>query len=382
MPLKLHTFPSDDGYRMPGEYEPHEGCLMIWPERPGSWIYGAKAAKKAFTKVASAIAKSEKIYLLSSKKCYSEATEYMHSEIAFAKQKGISLQKITILEMETNDAWARDIGPTFVKNEFDNIRAIDWQFNAWGGTYDGLYADWHADNMVASSFSDMLGITCYDASHFVLEGGSIHVDGDGTAMVTEACLLSPGRNPLLSKSEIETTLKRYLGVSKIIWLPHGIYQDETNEHIDNICAFVKPGEVLLAWCDDKSDPQYEYSKSCLDILEKTTDAHGRHLTIHKLPIPKNPILLTQEECDGFIFEEGEDMRTTGERLAASYINFYISNRSIIVPQFDDEHDALAIKILAKVFPDREIIPIYARDIIVGGGNIHCITQQIPKFETK
>lgn len=382
MSLKLHTFPSDDGYRMPGEYEPHEGCLMIWPERPGSWIYGAKAAKKAFTKVALSIAKSEKLYLIASKKCYSEATKYIQSEIALAKQKGITLQKITILEIETNDAWARDIGPTFVKNEFDNIRAIDWQFNAWGGVYDGLYADWNADNMVASSFSDILGITCYDASHFVLEGGSIHVDGDGTAMVTEACLLSPGRNPHLSKNEIETTLKKYLGVSKIIWLPHGIYQDETNEHVDNICAFVKPGEVLLAWCNDKNDPQYEYSKSCLDILEKTSDAHGRPLTIHKLPIPKNPILLTQEECDGFIFEEGEDIRVSGERLAASYINFYISNKSIIVPQFDDEHDALAIEILAKIFSDREIIPIYARDIVVGGGNIHCITQQIPKFKTK
>lgn len=379
MSLRLHTIPSEDGYHMPGEFELHEGCLMIWPQRPGSWIYGAKAAKEVFTKVGLAIARSEKLYMLASKECYIEAKEYLQKEAEKEKQKGNLLQQITVLEMETDDAWARDVGPTFVKNEKGIVRAIDWQFNAWGGNYDGLYANWQKDNKVAAAFANMIGTDCYDASHFVLEGGSIHVDGDGTAIVTEACLLSPGRNPRMTKDEITGMLKKYLGVSKVIWLPHGIYQDETNEHVDNVCAFARPGEVLLAWCDDKDDPQYTYSKSCLDILETEKDAKGRTITIHKLPVPKKPVTLTKEECDGFIFEDGEDTREVGERLAASYVNFYISNHGIILPQFHDEHDTTAVEILKKVFPEREIIPIYARDIIVGGGNIHCITQQIPKM---
>ena len=379
---KLHTFPSEDGYHMPGEYESHEGCLMIWPERPGSWIYGAKSAQKVFTEVALSIAKSENLYMLVSQHSFSEAKNYIENEIKKRKKEGAFLHEVKIIEMESNDAWARDVGPTFVKNESSEVRAIDWQFNAWGGSFDGLYANWDKDNRIADNFSKELNVPCYDASHFVLEGGSIHVDGDGTAIVTEACLLSKGRNPQLSKDEITDMLSRYLGVSKVIWLPHGIYQDETNEHVDNVCAFTKPGEVLLAWCDDKNDPQYMYSKSCLDVLEAEKDAKGRRINVKKLPVPKVHITLTKEECDGFYFEEGEDTREVGERLAASYINFYISNGAIILPQFLDDNDKIAVKILKESFPDREVIPIYARDIIVGGGNIHCITQQIPKFNER
>ena len=166
----------------------------------------------------------------------------------------------------------------------------------------------------------------------------------------------------------------------MIWIPHGIWQDETDEHVDNICAFIKPGVVVLAWTDDETDPQYEYSKQAYDILSKEKDAKGRKFEIIKLPIPKNPVCISQYECDGFVFEEGEDQREVGERLAASYVNFYISNHSILVPQFGDEHDRLAVDVLKDAFPGREIVPIRARSIIVGGGNIHCITQQIPKVK--
>lgn len=280
--------------------------------------------------------------------------------------------------MESDDAWARDVAPTFVVNGEGTVRGIDWEFNAWGGTVDGLYAHWEKDDLVAEKVCGELGYDCYEAHPFVLEGGSIHSDGEGTVLVTAACLLSGGRNPKLTKDEIEKKLCAYLGAEKVIWLERGIYNDETNEHVDNICAFVRPGEVVLGWTDDEKDPQYAMSKSCLDILEHETDAMGRKIKVHKLPIPKTPICVTEEDLGGYEFEDGEDTREVGERLAASYVNFYISNGGVIVPQFGDEHDKTAVEILGKVFPERKICPIPARDILLGGGNIHCITQQIPQ----
>ena len=212
---------------------------------------------------------------------------------------------------------------------------------------------------------------------FVLEGGSIHVDGEGTLLTTEECLLSPGRNPSLTRAEIEEKLCQYLSVEKIIWLPFGIYNDETNGHIDNMCCFVKPGEVLLAWADDENDPQYARSRAAFDLLSHTVDAKGRSFVIHKLPIPKHPICITEEDLLGYDFEAGEDQREAGERLAASYINFYLANHCVLLPRFGDENDTVAAEILGKCFPDRRILPVDARVILTGGGNIHCITQQIP-----
>ncbi len=191
------------------------------------------------------------------------------------------------------------------------------------------------------------------------------------------CLLSPGRNPGKSKDEIEEELKKYLGVKKIIWLPYGIYNDETNGHVDNFCCFCAPGEVILAWTDDEDDPQYERSRIAYDILINEIDAKGRSFNVHKLPIPKKPVCITEDDVDGYVFEEGEDTREVGERLAASYVNFYISNDSVIVPQFGDDNDKPALNILRQCFPSRKVIGIYAMDILKGGGNIHCITQQIP-----
>lgn len=362
---QLKTTPLDDGFRMPGEFEKHQGCIMIWPKRPGSWTYGAKKAREAFKNVAEAIAESEQVYML------------VESDVKESAEKMLS-DKIKIIEIESDDAWARDTAPTFVVNDKGDVRGVCWQFNAWGGSYDGLYADWDKDSKLASSVCEKLGYTSYDAKDFVLEGGSIHSDGEGTVIVTEACLLSKGRNPDLSKLEIEDNLKKYLGAEKIIWLKHGIYNDETNEHVDNVCAFVEPASVVLAWTSDENDPQYKMSKECYDILSSQTDAKGRKFKITKIPIPKKHICITEEELAGFDFEEGEDMREVNERLAASYVNFYIANNSIIVPQFNDENDKLAVEILSDLFKNRKIVPIYARDIIVGGGNIHCITQQIPK----
>ncbi len=344
---------------------------MIWPERPGSWNYGAKNARVAFTKIAEEIAKSEEVYMLVSENAFESAKE------ALGQCQGIHL-----IVAKTDDAWARDTGATFVIRRKDDKnsenkrerRAVDWQFNAWGGEYDGLYAHWENDQEVAGIIADVLGDNIYDARHFVLEGGSFHTDGEGTLITTEECLLSPGRNPNMTREDIENELRSYLGVEKIIWLPEGIYNDETNGHVDNFCCFTATSEVLLAW----TDPQYERSMKALNILENETDAKGRPFMIRKLPIPADPICITEEDLNGYEFEEGEDFREVGERLAASYVNFYISNGSVIVPQFGDDNDLLALKIIGECFPERNVVGIMARDILTGGGNIHCITQQIPE----
>ncbi len=355
--------PQEDGFYMPGEYERHQGCIMIFPERADSWQYGGYAARKAFAEVAEAVAESEKVTVCASAAQYDNA-------------RALLSHKIRVVEMSSNDAWARDYCPVFVKNDEGAVRGVDFGFNAWGGLYDGLYFPWDKDNQMARKLCDLLEMDVYDRRDFILEGGSVHVDGEGTCMVTESCLLSQGRNPQLAREEIEALLKRCLGVSVVLWLPCGIYNDETNEHVDNICTFTAPGHVVLAWTDDESDVQYAMSKACLDYLEQAVDAKGRKLKVHKLPLP-SPVAITQEECQGLDACWDQPTRMPGERLAASYVNFYIANGSVVMPGFGDPADEKARKILQALFPDRKVVQIYARDILIGGGNIHCITRQIP-----
>lgn len=358
----LNSLPAADGFCMPAEFAEHYGCIMIFPERRDSWQFGAYAAQKAFAEVAAAISESEKLTVCASYEQYDNARRLLP-------------ERVRVVEMSSNDSWARDYAPTFVTNGKE-LRGINWGFNAWGGLYDGLYFPWDKDDKMARKLCDLYDADMYDFGNFILEGGSIHVDGEGTCITTEACLLSGGRNPDLSKEQIEQKLCECLGVTKVIWLKRGIYNDETNEHVDNICAFVKPSEVVLAWTDDENDPQYELSKSCLDILENATDAKGRKLTVHKLHCPK-PVTITADECAGLDAFGNEPTRTAGERLAASYVNFYISNGAVVMPFFGDPADEPARELLQKLFPTRRVIPVYARDILIGGGNIHCITQQIP-----
>ncbi len=362
----IPSTPLKDGFYMPAEYAPHEGTMLIWPVRPGSWPYNGRDAKKVFTRIAEVIAESETVYLLAYDEGYEEACEVFRGN-----------ERVKVLHIPTDDAWARDVGPTCVVNDAGEVRGVNWRFNAWGGDYDGLYANWERDDAAAAAVMEALGMEGYDAAPFVLEGGSIHSDGEGTVLVTETCLLSPGRNPELTKGEIEERLKEYLGAEKIIWLPKGIYNDETNEHVDNVCAFTGPASVVLAWTDREDDPQYEMSMSCLKVLQHETDANGRPFTVHKLYIPDEPVRVCEEDLLGYTFEEGEDVREVGERLAASYVNFYITNGAVLVPAFGDVKDDEAAEKLAELFPTRKVVPIPAMSIIVGGGNIHCITQQIP-----
>ena len=285
---------------------------------------------------------------------------------------------VRVVEMSNDDSWMRDCGPTFVVNGNGEVRGIDWRFNAWGGLVDGLYFPWDKDDQVAQKVCEIERKDYYSLESFVLEGGSIHVDGEGTLITTEACLLSEGRNSSLSKKQIEETLKEYLNIEKIIWIPQGIYLDETNEHVDNILHYCAPGKIVLAWTDDEKDPQYAMSKAAYDILSKETDAKGRKLEIFKLHTP-SPIEITKEESQGVDSVAGTLPREEGDRQAASYANFYIANNAVILPIFDDPvYDKMARDTLQKVFPEREIVGIYAREILLGGGNIHCITQQQPK----
>ena len=369
--------PKEQGFRMPAEYDRHRGTILIWPERPGSWTYGAAEAEIAFTAVIKAITRAETVFLAVNDRTKAKAEKKLGEEITAGK--------VVLLDYETDDAWARDIGPTcIVKKTRDGVkgevRGIDWKFNAWGGEYNGLYAKWDKDDGFAKFACDALGIKRVDGKHFVCEGGAIHSDGDGTLLVTEECLLSPGRNPAYSREEIESTLKEMLGADKVLWLPYGIAGDETDGHVDNVCAFSAPSELIMAWTEDTDSPDYDRLRVNLKYLESVTDAKGRKLKVRKLLLPKNPVVITEHDAGGYVYEEGEDRREIGERLAASYVNFYITNGGIVLPVFGDEHDECAKMVLKEAFPSREILPIEARAIIVGGGNVHCITQQVPDIE--
>lgn len=358
----IESTPRRDGFRMPGEFEPHEGCWMLWPERPDNWRLGAKPAQKAFAAVASAIARFERVTM-------------GVSAAQFQNARNLLPGHIRVVELSYNDSWMRDCGPTFVTNG-KIARVVDWDFNAWGGLDGGLYFPWDQDDLVARKVAEIEWVDRYKAP-LVLEGGSIHVDGQGTLLTTEECLLNPNRNPHLSKSEIENLLMEYLNVEKILWLGKGVYNDETSGHVDNLACFIRPGVVALTWTDDKNDPQYDISADAYERLMHMTDARGRRLEVHKIHQP-GPIYITREESEGVDAIEGTLPREEGDRLAGSYINFYMANGAAIVPVFGDPYDQPALQKLAELIPEREIVPVPAREILLGGGNIHCITQQQPR----
>lgn len=366
---RMETTPKQDGYFMPAEFEPHTRAWMLWPERTDNWRDGAKPAQRVFTEVAKAIRKFEPVTVGVSDEQYSHARSVLPDDIR-------------VVELSSNDSWIRDCGPTFVVNNEGGLRLVNWDFNAWGGLYDGLYFPWDKDDRVASKIASMEEVDMYRAEGFVLEGGSITVDGEGTLVVTEQCLLSPGRNPHMNKEEIEAKLKEYLGVEKVIWLKEGMDPDETNGHVDDVCCFARPGEVVVPYTEDVNDPWYQILKDNKEQLENETDAKGRKLKVHTISMPKVPVYFTQEEADGIDKVEGTIPRLGGEMTAASYLNYLMVNGGIIVPQFGDENDEKVLEELRAIHPEREVVGVLTREIILGGGNIHCITQQQPKPRVK
>ncbi|HEY6731969.1 MAG TPA: agmatine deiminase [Solirubrobacterales bacterium] len=358
MGLTLKSTPAEDGFRMPGEFEPHSGCWMAWPERPDNWRLGAKPAQAAYAAVAEAIAKAEPVTMAV-------------SDAQFENARATLSPAVRVVEVSADDAWVRDNGPTFLVDGDGGRRGVDWRFNAWGG----IYSPWDRDERVAAKVLEVEGADRYRAP-IVLEGGSIHVDGEGTVLTTEECLLNPNRNPELSKEQIERVLRDYLSAEKVIWLGAGVFEDETDGHVDNLACFARPGTVLLTWTDDEDDPQQAISRDARERLEAATDARGRSLEVVLLPSP-GPLHLAAEEAEGLDTRESGQSRRAGERLAGSYVNFYLGNSRIVMPLLDPRHDEEAAAILRQVFPEREVIGVPAREILLGGGNIHCITQQVP-----
>jgi agmatine deiminase len=387
------TTPLRDGYRFPAEWEPHAGTWMLWPTRVGTWRNKASYGQAAFAEVAKAISEFEPVTVCVPPTAYVTARRQLPP-------------RIKVIEMSQDDAWARDIGPTWIVNDHTGgVRGVDWEFNAWGGEEEGCYSDWSLDQLVKEKMLTLTAQQGYKCP-FVVEGGAIHTDGQGTLLTTEECMLNPNR---LLPSDIAAGIKTrtretmndafrtYLGVSKVIWLPNGVFGDkDTNGHIDNIACFVAPGQVVLTWTDDVKDPQHAISSEALRILESSTDARGHKLVVHKLHQPV-PQLMQKDEIEGLdqaaiglaqpagsdsktsLIGGGTDMgRRVGDRMAASYVNFYIANGGIIMPAFGDRvHDALAAQKLASLFPGRRVVQVYSREILLGGGNIHCITQQEP-----
>lgn len=364
MPSRLlSTLPINDGFRMPGEFEPHAGCWMLFPERPDVWGNDAKPAQQAFANVATAIVRFEPVTVCASAKSYLTA-------------RALLSPKVRVVEMSSNDAWMRDCGPTFVVNDKGAVRGIDWEFNAWGGLQGGLYYPWDQDNLVAQKVLDLVRVDRYK-THLVNEGGAFHVDGQGTLVTTRSVLLNANRNPGLSQTKVEQILHDYLGVEKVIWLDVSD-EDETDGHVDGVCAFTRPGTLLLSWCNNPHSPDYDYYQSIYDQLASQTDAQGRLLQLIKLP-EAQLAPMTRAEANAVIDVDGTYPRSVGDPVWGGYINFYIANGGIVHPLFGTADDQVAQRVLQEAFPGRGITGVPGgRQISMSGGNIHCITQQQPQ----
>ena len=329
--------PAAAGYTMPAEWEPHAACLMSWPSRAHLWGDRLADAKHDYASVAAAIAAFEPVIMV----CNPGAT----AEVSTTCGPGI-----VPIEIPINDSWSRDNGPVFVRNAAGEIAVVGFGFNAWGER-------WHPhddDARLPHRIAQWLELPFFDAP-FVLEGGSFFVDGEGTVITTEQCLLNPNRNPHLSRTEIEQSLKSYLGATTAIWLPFGHSLDTgpagTDGHIDGVLQFASPGRVLLEMLSDPASPEFARGRANLDRLNASRDAAGRAIEV---------VILDP-----------------GPSAGVSYANHYLANRAVIVPLAGDETDGPACDTLQSLHPDRTIVGVPGKTLAVGGGGPHCITQQIP-----
>ena len=358
----LPDTPAADGYRMPAEFEPHAQCLILWPERADNWRERATPAQAAFAAVAAAISRFEPVAVGVSPGTLPQA------------QAQLAASGARVFALAHDDSWMRDVGPTFVVRDGEPARGVHWRFNAWGG----LYHPFDSDQAVGALVLERERRGRYRAP-VVLEGGALHVDGQGTALVTEECVLNANRNPAMTRERMESVMREYLGVNHVIWLASGVFEDETGGHIDNLAGFVAPGKVVLHWTDDSGDPQYPISRDAWERLSAARDARGRRLEIARLPMP-GPLYMTEEEARGLEPSGIIKPRHAGERLAASYVNFYFANGGIVMPLLDPRTDATAAEILQRLCPERRVVGVAAREILLGGGGIHCITQQVPRSQ--
>lgn len=331
---------------MPAEWEKHARTFIAWPVKE-SMIdpQNYETVCQGYTQIIQAIAEFEPVTVLIN------SFDHAIVQTFFLDEKSIDF-----LPIEHNDAWLRDNGPTFVVNDQGEISGINWRFNAWGGKY----SPWDLDDQVPQRMLDFYRLRRFDAP-IIMEGGSFHVDGEGSLLTTEQCLLNTNRNPTFSRAEIEDVLQKYLNVTKVIWLKRGLDGDETDGHIDNIASFAAPGKLFMQICEDPEDANYQVTQENLRVLCNHTDARGRKLEI--IPIKQPPKIIEN-----------------GMRLPLSYCNFYFVNGGIILPLFGgeaEETDQIALEVFRKTFPERQIRTIDGRALIREGGNVHCITQQMP-----
>lgn len=336
------------GYRMPAEWEPHEATWLSWPHNLGSWPGKFEPVPAIFAEMVAALHEHEEVRILAG------SDELEASARQALRARGCESANVRFLRIATDDAWMRDHGPIFVADDHGVVAMTDWRYNAWGGKY----PPYDLDDRVPERINETLKLRRFEPG-IVLEGGSIDVNGRGTLLTTESCLLNPNRNPTLSRRDIEKCLEEYLGVRKVIWLGDGIAGDDTDGHVDDLTRFVAPTTVVTAVEEDPADENYRALQDNLRRLRGARDKSGRPLEIIELPTPP-PIYY-------------ED-----RRLPASYANFYIANRSVLVPVFDDPRDEIVCSTLARLFPERRIAPIAATDLVWGLGACHCLTQQQPK----
>lgn len=345
---------------MPAEWEPHDATWLVWPQNRSDWPGRYAPIPFVYAEIIRHLVPRERVHLLVN----DAATEKRARNVL--RDCGVPLGNIAFHRWPTDRSWTRDTGPLFVRRGRE-LAVIGWRFNAWA-----KYNNWKKDALTARRAAVHLRLPWIEATvvnagrphHFVLEGGSIDVNGRGSVLTTEECLLSKvqQRNPGLSRAQVEEALGRYLGATNVLWLERGIAGDDTHGHIDDIARFVAPSIVVACIESERSDRNHKVLAANLARLKTMRDQDGRRLDVVPLPMPRAIVY-------------------RGQRLPASYANFYIANGVVLVPAFNDRNDRVALNTLAELFPGREIVPIYSGDLVWGLGTLHCLSQQQPVFFT-
>lgn len=353
-------------YYFPFEGDKHLATIMILPFRKDVWYKNTLPALKVYKEIITNISKYETVILI------------IHPLIDEKIVKDFETDNVIIYRLEYDDCWARDISPIFLKkSDNEELIGVDFSFNGYGGDFNGLYYPYNHDLEIAKNILLELLIPRLNKRNMILEGGSVLSNGKGSILTTSECLLSIGRNPNMSKEEIEKELLLAFNAKKVIFLPYGVIDDETTGHVDNIASFLDSKTIALAYEEDENDVQHLRSVENYNFLLNQKDQDGNPFDIIKIPFPKKMYMQEEDTIDLQINKNSKN-RLLNSPLAPSYLNFYQSDKFVIIPQFNDENDKIACKILEDFYKDtKEIIPIYSRDILLGGGNIHCITMQIP-----